>query len=74
MLTENSVTIEAKMYKVVQYEHWGTFQRESKFFRYSKTFTLPIGIVPERSKARFVKSVLELRLPKRDIHHKLKIQ
>ena len=74
VLTENTVTVEAKMCKVVQYEHWGTFQRESKFFRYSKTFTLPASIEPERSKARFIKNVLELRLPKRDLYHKIKIQ
>lgn len=65
-LTEETATIEAEMGKVVQFEHWGTFQRQSKFFRYSKTFVLPARIDPEYSRARFKNNVLELRLPKKE--------
>ena len=73
-LTEDTVSIEAKLSKVVQYEHWGTFQRHARFFSYSKTFSLPATIDPEKSKARFVKNILELRLPKRQAQHRIKIQ
>jgi len=65
-LTEDSATIEAEMEKVIQYEKWGTFQRQARFFRYSKTFVLPSKIDPEFSKARFKNKVLELRLPKKE--------
>ncbi|MDI9643900.1 MAG: Hsp20/alpha crystallin family protein [Candidatus Verstraetearchaeota archaeon] len=64
-LTEDTVSVEARMEKSVQYERWGTFQRAVRFFKYSKTFTLPVKVDPERARARFVKNVLELRLPKK---------
>ncbi|MEM4657189.1 MAG: Hsp20/alpha crystallin family protein [Candidatus Methanosuratincola sp.] len=73
-VTEDTVSIEAKMEKAVQYERWGTFQRGMRFFKYSKTFTLPTKIDPERAKARFVKNVLELRLPKKGKVFKIEIQ
>lgn len=73
-VTEDTVSIEAKMEKAVQYERWGTFQRSVRFFKYSKTFTLPTKIDPERAKARFVKNVLELRLPKKGKVFKIEIQ
>ncbi|MDH5810911.1 MAG: Hsp20/alpha crystallin family protein [Candidatus Verstraetearchaeota archaeon] len=65
-LTDDTVSIEAQMNRVIQYERWGTFQREAKFFRYTKTFTLPAKIDPESSKARFKDGILELRLPKKE--------
>lgn len=73
-VTEDTVSIEARMEKAVQYERWGTFQRSIRFFKYSKTFTLPTKIDPERAKARFVKNVLELRLPKKGKLFKIEIQ
>jgi len=73
-VTEDTVSIEAKMEKAVQYERWGTFQRGVRFFKYSKTFTLPTKVDPERAKARFVKNVLELRLPKKGKVFKIEIQ
>lgn len=73
-VTEETVSIEAKMEKAVQYERWGTFQRGMRFFKYSKTFTLPTKIDPERAKGRFVKNVLELRLPKKGKVFKIEIQ
>ncbi|MEM2001161.1 MAG: Hsp20/alpha crystallin family protein [Candidatus Methanomethylicaceae archaeon] len=65
-LTDDTVSIEAQMNRVIQYERWGTFQREAKFFKYTKTFTLPAKIDPESSKARFKDGILELRLPKKE--------
>jgi len=73
-LTEDTVAIEAKMNRVVQYEKWGTFQREAKFFRYSKMFTLPAKIDPEHSKARFKDGILELHLPKKERRYNVKVE
>jgi len=73
-LKEDSVSIEARMDRVVQFERWGTFQREAKFFRYSKTFALPEKIEPEGSKARFKNGILELRLLKRGRQYKVEIE
>lgn len=73
-LTEETVSIDAKMDRVVQFERWGTFQREAKFFRYSKTFTLPVLIKPEESKARFKSGVLELRLLKKERHYTVEVK
>jgi len=73
-LTEDTATIEAKMENVIQYERWGTFQRQARFFRYSKTFALPSKIDPEFSKARFKNNVLELRLPKKERHFTITVE
>ena len=73
-ITEDTVTIEGKMGRVVQYEKWGTFQRETKFFRYSKAFTLPTKIDPEHSKARFKNGILELHLPKKERRYSIKVE
>jgi HSP20 family protein len=73
-LTEDTVSIEAQMNRVIQYERWGTFQREAKFFKYTKTFTLPAKIDPESSKARFKDGVLELRLPKKERRFTISIE
>ena len=73
-LTEDAVTIEAKISKVVQFERWGTFQREAKFMRYSKTFALPEKIDPERSKARFKNNILELRMLKKEKLRSMRIE
>lgn len=73
-LTEDTVYIEAQMNRVIQYERWGTFQREAKFFRYTKTFSLPTKIDPESSRARFKDGILELHLPKKERHFTIKIE
>lgn len=73
-LTENSATIEAKIQKTVQYERWGTFQRSARFCRFSKVFELPAKVDPDKSKARFIKNILELRLPKKERVFKVKIE
>ena len=72
-LTEDTVSIEAQMNRVIQYERWGTFQREAKFFRYTKTFSLPAKIDPESSRARFKDGILELHLPKKERRFTIKI-
>jgi HSP20 family protein len=73
-ISEDTVTIEGKMSRVVQYEKWGTFQREAKFYRYSKAFTLPTKIDPEQAKARFKNGILELHLPKKERHYSIKVE
>lgn len=73
-LTEDTVAIEAKINRVVQYEKLGTFQREAKFFRYSKMFTLPAKIDPDHSKARFKDGILELHLPKKERRYSIKVE
>ncbi|MGQ9759603.1 MAG: Hsp20/alpha crystallin family protein [Candidatus Methanomethylicaceae archaeon] len=73
-LTEDTVSIEAQMNRVIQYERWGTFQREAKFFRYTKTFSLPAKIDPESSRARFKDGILELHLPKKERPFTIKIE
>lgn len=72
-LTEDSATIEAKIHKTVQYERWGTFQRTARFCRFSKVFRLPAKVDPDKSKARFIKNILELHLPKKERVYKVKI-
>jgi HSP20 family protein len=73
-LTEDTLSIEAKMDHVVQFERWGTFQREAKFFRYTKTFILPALIRPDESRARFKSGILELHLPKKEKLHTVEVE
>ncbi|MCS7098179.1 MAG: Hsp20/alpha crystallin family protein [Candidatus Methanomethyliaceae archaeon] len=65
-VSEQSVSIEARVRRVIHYEKWGTFQREIKFFKYTKRMNLPSRVDPEAAKARFKSGILEIKLPKRE--------
>lgn len=65
-LTEDSISIEARVKKIIHYEKWGTFQREVKFCRYIKRMTLPSKIDPETARARFKNGILEIKLSKKE--------
>lgn len=65
-LTEESISIEAKVRKTIHYERWGTFQREVRFCKYTKRMTLPSKVDPESAKARFKNGILEIRLFKKE--------
>lgn len=65
-VSEQSVHIEARIKRIIHYEKWGTFQREVKFFKYTKRMSLPSKVDPEAAKARFKNGILEIRLPKKE--------
>ena len=62
--TEDQLIIQAKTHKTMQFERWGTMQRELQFQSFSKGVPLPKGIDVDKIRASFQNGILEIRIPK----------
>lgn len=63
-VTDKHISVQAKMREEVQYERWGTVQREIRFQSLSKKVSLPRDADAERIKAEFNEGFLEIHVPK----------
>lgn len=72
-VSEDSLELEAQLERCVQFEHWGTIQRECEFKRFHKIVALPKKVIPEEAKAKFKNGVLSIEIPKRRAMKGIKI-
>lgn len=63
-VTEDEVTIKAKLKCDIQWERWGTIQKHIKFNSFRKVVRLPSKVDPEGARAIFRRGILVIILPK----------
>lgn len=63
-VTDEHISVQAKMREEVHYERWGTVQREIRFQSLSKKVSLPRDADSENIKAEFNEGFLEIHIPK----------
>lgn len=64
-LVEKGIEIEASFERCVQFQNWGTIQRNCEFRSFYKMIPLPTQVVPEGAKATSKKGILRIELKKR---------
>lgn len=62
--TEDSIEVDAKLTRSIQWERWGTVQRKMTFKSFRKHIGLPAKVSPDDVKASFRGGVLLVRAPK----------
>jgi HSP20 family protein len=70
LVMDDHLAVQAKMREEVQYERWGTVQRQIRFQRLAKKVPLPRDADSDKIQAAFRKGLLEIRVPKiKEIKH-----
>lgn len=63
--TEDTFNLEAKMRRPVLLMAGGPYQKNVEFDKYSRKLRLPAKVDPERAEAKFSKSLLVVRFPRK---------
>ena len=71
--SENMLEIIATMQRCVTFSKWGTSQRKCEFESFYKAVELPVRINIDKAKAKFVKGILTIEIPKKTQQHKIDI-
>ena len=71
--SDNMLEIIATMQRCVNFSKWGTSQRTCEFESFYKAVELPARINIEKAKAKFVKGILTIEIPKKTQQHKIDI-
>lgn len=71
--TENTLTIEASMYRKIKFDKLKAIYHETEFQSYHKIIKLPSPVDPENARARFKDGILEVKLPKKYKAYNIKI-
>lgn len=72
-VTDEALSVQARMRQEVHYERWGTAQREIRFQSLSKQVALPQDADSEKVQAAFKEGLLEIRVPKKKQPRKVPI-
>jgi HSP20 family protein len=64
LVTDDQLTVQAKMREEIQYERWGTVQREIRFQNLAKKVSLPKDADSDKIQASFHDGLLEIRVAK----------
>lgn len=64
-VSEDSLTIEAKLARCFKLDRWGTVQRNVEFRRFKKVIKLPSKVEAKGGKAAFRRGILKIFLPKK---------
>jgi HSP20 family protein len=73
-VTEDELRIEALMRDRVKLSPWGVAPGDLEFTKFKKTVRLPTTVDPKGARARFKNGILEIRLPKKVVGHKISIE
>jgi len=65
IMTENEISIRAKMSKTIKYEKWIPGFKDVEYKQWAKTIHLPFLINPSKATMRFKEHILEIRVPKK---------
>lgn len=72
--TRNTLEINAKMKKEYCFKRWGTLQKRISFSSFRKVIELPSIVDVKNIKSRFIRGILEIRLPKKSRMMKIHIE
>ncbi|RLI90338.1 MAG: hypothetical protein DRO65_02905 [Candidatus Altiarchaeales archaeon] len=73
-IAANSIEIKAEMREEHKVKLWNSLRREISFTHYHKVIPLPLEIVPDKAKVRFINGILEIKLPKKSHGRKIKLE
>ncbi len=72
-VTENSIEVKAIMYQTMQWDKWGSIQKDIDFTSFRKVINLPEKVDPMKARAKFSNSILTVKLPRVQKKFKIKV-
>lgn len=73
-VTENRIEVKAEKKQEAKVEKKGFYKEERRYAGFYRAMSLPTGVIPEKTKARYKDGVLEVIMPKAEDKKKNKIE